>query len=184
MLIFGKAKGEKYHSRTIEMATYEYDDFRFVTEGILTDYRFKEYHLATDEKKSPGILHQLIIHLLVNKTNLEIGDLHVKMPVIPSEYCLETINCLDPVKGLRITGGFTSKVKDIAGGDKGCNHLVALLTSMGPSIVQGYGAYYDYKIPRFIADNFEMLVNTCRTWREGGPLVNILREKIKAEHME
>jgi hypothetical protein len=179
MLIFGKPRGEKYHSRAIEMATYEYDDLRFVTEGILTDYRFKEYHLATDEKKSPGILHQMIIQLLVNKTNLEIENLHVEMPVIPSEYCLETINSLDHVKGLRITGGFTSKVKDIAGGVKGCNHLVALLTSMGPSIIQGIGAYYDHKIPRFLPENFEIIVNTCRTWREEGPMVNMLREKSK-----
>jgi hypothetical protein len=181
MLVFGKAKGEKYHTRTIKMITYEYDDLRFAVVGSLTDRRFKEYQLALSEKKSPGIIHQMIIHLLVNKANLEIEDLHVKMPVIPSKDCMETINSLAPVRGLRITHGFTSKVKDIAGGVKGCNHLVALLTSMGPSIIQGSGAYYDHKIPRFLLHNFKLLMNTCRTWREGGSLVNLLKEKNKTE---
>ena len=35
MSIFGKPKGEKYHTRTIEMSTYKYDDLRFAVEGIL-----------------------------------------------------------------------------------------------------------------------------------------------------
>jgi hypothetical protein len=175
MSLFGKPKGEKYHTRTIEMNTYEYDDLMFVIEGCLTDHRFKEYQLATGEKKSPGIMHQMIIHLLVSKTNLEIKDLHVEMPAVPLEECRETINSMEPVKGLRITGGFTSKIKDIAGGDKGCNHLVALLTAMGPSIIQGYGSYYDHKIPGFLLDNFKILMNTCRIWREGGPLINFLK---------
>jgi hypothetical protein len=177
MSLFGKPKGEKYHTRTIEISTYEYDDLSFAVEGSLADHRFKEYQLGSGEKRLPGILHQMIIHLLVNKTTLEIEDLHVEMPVVPTEACLETINSLDPVKGLGITGGFTSKVKNIAGGDKGCNHLVALLTSMGPAIIQGYGAYCDHKVPGFLLDHYNMLINTCRTWRAESPLVKGLKEK-------
>lgn len=176
MSIFGKPKGEKYHTRTIEISTYKYDDLRFAVEGILTDYRFKEYQLGSGEKRLPGILHQMIIHLLINKTTLEIEDMHVEMPAVPTEACLETINCLNPVKGLNITGGFISKVKDIAGGNKGCSHLVALLTSMGPAIIQGYGAYYDHKVPGFLLDNYAMLINTCWTWRAEGPLVKKFKE--------
>ena len=177
MSFFGKPKGEKYHTRTIEMSTYEYDGLRFAVEGSLTDRRFKEYQLAIGEKRTPGIIHRMIIHLLVNKTTLEIEDLHVEMPVVPADACMETINSLDAVKGLRITGGFTSKVRDIAGGIKGCNHLVALLTSMGPAIIQGYGAYCDNKFPGFLLDNYSMLLDTCRTWRAEGPLVKELKER-------
>jgi len=182
MLVFGKPTGEKYHTRTIEMNTYDYDDLRLVVEGCLTDRRFKEYQLATGEDRSPGILHQMILYLLVNKTSLEIEDLQVEMPVLPREDCLETINSMDPVKGLKIRGGFTSKVRDIGGGTKGCNHLVALLTAMGPSVMQGYGAYHDHHIPHFLLENFQILVNTCRTWREEGPLVEILKEKQEARN--
>jgi len=65
MSLFGKPNGKKYHTRTIEVNTYEYDEQRLVVEGCLTDHRLQEFYLATGEKRSPGILHQMIIHLLV-----------------------------------------------------------------------------------------------------------------------
>jgi len=179
MSLFGKPKGKKYHTRTIEVNTYEYDEQRLVVEGCLTDHRLQEFHLATGEKRSPGILHQMIIHLLVNKTTLEIEDLHVEMPVVPREECLETINSLETVKGLKITSGFTSRVKTLVGSGKGCQHLLALLTSMGSSTIQGYAAYKLQGSPRLISDMIGMLVNTCWTWRAEGPLINFIKEKIK-----
>jgi len=176
MNIFGKPKEDKYHKRAIEVSTYEYDDLRFAVEGILTDHRFKEYQLGSGAKRSPGILHQMLIHLLINKTNLKIEDIHVEMPVVPTEACLETIHCLDLIKGLSISGGFTSKVKNIAGGNKGCSHLVALLISMGPAIIQGYGAYYDHKVPGFLRDNYNIVIDTCWLWRADGPLVKSFKD--------
>ena len=181
MLIFGKPRGEEYHSRTIETGTYDYDDARFVTEGILTDRRFKAYHLATGDEKQPGILHQMAVRLLVGKADLVIRDLEVEMRVIPREECREMTHCLDPVKGLRIVGGFTAKVREIAGGDKGCSHLVALMTALGPAVIQGYGAYCDHNIPDFVLDHYEFLMNTCRNWREDGPLVAMLKVKREAK---
>ena len=181
MSLFGKPKGKKYHTRTIEVSTYEYDEQRLVIEGCLTDHRLQEFHLATGEKRSPGILHRMIIRLLVDKKTLDIEDLHVEMPDVPREECLETINSLEPVRGLRITGGFTSKVKALVGSGKGCNHLVALLTSMGSSTIQGFAAYKLQKSPRFISEMIPMLENTCWTWRTGGFLINFIKEKIETE---
>jgi hypothetical protein len=180
MSLFGKPKGKKYHTRTIEVDTYEYDEQRLVVAGCLTDHRWQAFHLATGEKRSPGILHQMIIHLLVSKKTLEIEDLHVEMPAVPREECLETINSLATVKGLRITGGFTAKVKALVGNGKGCNHLVALLTSMGSSAIQGYAAYRLQKSSGFITDMLSMLTNTCWTWREGGPLIKFVKERMKS----
>jgi hypothetical protein len=176
MSLFGKPHGKKYHTRTIEVNTYEYDEQSLVVEGCLTDHRLQEYHLATGEKRSPGRLHQMIIHMLVNKTTLEIEDLHVEMPTVPREECLETINSLDAVKGLRITRGFTSRVKALVGSGKGCNHLVALLTSMGSSTIQGYAAYRMQESPRFTSDMINLLEDTCWTWRKEGSLMNFIKK--------
>jgi len=184
MGLFGKPKGKKYHTRTIEVNTYEYDDQRLAVEGCLADHRLQEFHSAKGVKRPPGILHQMIIHLLVNKTTLKIEDLHVEMPAVPREECLETINSLEPVKGLKITSGFTSKVKTLVGSGKGCQHLVELLTSMGSSTIQGYAAYKLQGSPGFISDMINMLVNTCWTWRAEGPLINFIKEKIEAERKE
>jgi hypothetical protein len=126
----------------------------------------------------------MIIHLLVNKTTLEIEDLHVEMPAVPREECLETSNSLETVKGLKITSGFTSRVKTLVGSGKGCQHLLALLTSMGSSAIQGYAACKLQESPRFISDMIPMLVNTCWTWRAEGPLINYIKEKIDTERKE
>ena len=184
MDLFGKPKGKKYHTRTIEVNTYEYDEQRLVVEGCLTDHRLQKFYLATGEKRSPGILHQMTIHLLVNKTTLEIEDLHVEMPAVPREECLETSNSLETVKRLKITSGFTSRVKTLVGSGKGCQHLLALLTSMGSSAIQGYAACKLQESPRFISDMIPMLVNTCWTWRAEGPLINYIKEKIDTERKE
>ena len=184
MRLFGKPKGKKYHTRTIEVNTYEYDEQRLVVEGCLTDHRLQESHLATGEKRSPGMLHQMIIHLLVIKATLEIEDLHVEMPAVPREECLETITSMEPLKGLRIVSGFSSKVKALSGHGKGCNHLVALLTSMGSSAIQGYAASKEEESPILISDLINMLENTCWTWRAEGPLINFINEKIEADRKE
>jgi hypothetical protein len=59
------------------------------------------------------------------------------MPTIPYEACLETLECLNQLKGMPIVAGFTAKVKRQVGGRKGCCHLVSLLTAMAPAAVQG-----------------------------------------------
>ena len=177
MSLFGKPTGKKFNTRAIQVTAYDYDERRFVVEGCLTDHRLQEFHLATGEKRSPGIMHHVIIHLLVNKTTLEIEDLHVEMLAAPREECLETINSVEPVRGLRITGGFTSKVKALVGEGRGCNHLVALLTSMGPSAMQGYYAYKLQGPPRSISAIINKVVNSCWTWRADGPLINLIKEQ-------
>ncbi|PKN71265.1 MAG: hypothetical protein CVU54_02250 [Deltaproteobacteria bacterium HGW-Deltaproteobacteria-12] len=181
MNVFGKPRGKKYHTRTIEASTYEYDEKRLVVEGCLTDQRIQESYLGTGEKKEPGILHQMIIHLLVNKATLEIEDLHVEMPCVPRRECLETINSLEQVKGLRIAGGFTLKVKALVGRGQGCSHLVALLTAMSASAVQGYAAYKLQNPAGFSTEMGLLLEDTCWAWRAEGELIKALKERIKAK---
>lgn len=37
-----------------------------------------------------------------------IEDIEVKMPALPNEFCIETIKCLEPLKGMEIASGFTA----------------------------------------------------------------------------
>jgi hypothetical protein len=177
MNFFEKPAGKKYHTRTIEVNTYEYDEQRLVVEGCLTDHRLQEYYKVTGEKRPPGILHQMIIHLLVGKTTLEIEDIHVEMPAVPNAECPKTINSLEHVRGLRIAGGFTLKVKALVGRGRGCSHLVALLTAMGSSAIQGYAAHKLQGPAGFTPDMIQMLTDTCWAWRADGPLITSLEEK-------
>jgi len=175
-----QAKGKKLHTRNIEVTTYDYDGQRIIIKGFLKDERFQESHLVSGEKFPRGVIHHMSIGLLVNCSNLMIEDIDVDLISVPREVCRETLGCLASVKGLIITRGFTSKVKKLAGGKKGCTHLVELLLSMAPAAIQGFAAYQAQKPSGLDRDNLNMmamyLVNTCHVWRDDGPLMNSFKK--------
>jgi predicted nuclease of predicted toxin-antitoxin system len=177
-----ESKGEKLHTRDIQVTTYAYDEQRIIIEGSLKDDRFVQSYSFTGEKFFSGVIHHMIIRLLVNCSNLVIEDVDVEMKSVPREVCRETINCLEPIKGLIITKGFTAKVKKIAGGKRGCTHLVELIQTMAPTAIQGFAAYRSRKPTVYDPDRAKMilafLVDTCRIWREDGPLIEMFKKNL------
>jgi hypothetical protein len=178
----GKSKGKKLHTRNIEVSTYAYDGQRIIVEGSLRDERFQESHVISGETFPSGVIHHMAIRLLVNCSNLLIEDIEVDLTSVPREMCRETIDCLAPIKGLTITRGFTAKVKKLAGGNKGCTHLVELILAMAPAVFQGFGAHQSQKPSNVDSDHAKMilqfLVNTCRIWREDGPVMEKFKKKL------
>ncbi len=168
---FDKTKNRKIHSRKIEITTYEGGSpDSFIVEGVLKDDRLMDSYRPTGQIKPVGTIHHMIIRLEVKGPNLLIEDIQVEMPTLPNEFCIETMDCLDPIKGMSIVSGFTSKVKNVAGGVKGCVHLLALLTTMAPAAFQGVFSVMEKDLnPSFVEDR---LKNTCRVWRENGPIMN------------
>lgn len=177
-----KSKGKKVHTRNIEVTTYAYDGQRVIVEGSLKDERFQHSHMVTGETFPSGVIHHMVIRLLVNCSNLLIEDLDVELLSVPREVCRETIDCLAPMKGLTITKGFTSKVKKLAGGNKGCTHLVELIVAMAPAVFQGVGAHQSQKTSAFDSERAQRIVqyltNTCHGWREDGPFVEMVKKKL------
>lgn len=175
-----QSKGKKIHTRNIEPTTYDYDGQRIIVEGFLKDDRFQESSLVTGEKYPSGVIHHMSIRLLVNCSNLVIEDIDVDLISVPREVCRETLECLAPVRGMIITRGFTAKVKKIAGGKRGCTHLVELLLAMAPAAIQGFAAYQVQKPSGPDKEHLNMmkmyLVNTCYVWREDGPLIGSLKK--------
>ena len=119
------------------------------------------------------------IQMLVKTSEIKIVDLHVKMSAAPhDDLCREMETSLDEIKGLVIAPGFTSKVKKIAGGVKGCVHLTTLLLSMAPAALQGYWTFQSRNKQR-VDDSTRInqyLIDTCRLWRKDGPLVKELEK--------
>ena len=138
---YWKAKKDKLHTRTIEISSYEYEEQKLIVEGFLRDDRFQESRIITGERFTAGIIHHMSIRLLINCSNMVIEDIDTEFLSVPREICHETINCLASIKGLSIARGFTAKVKKIAGGNKGCTHLLELLLAMAPAAIQGYASY-------------------------------------------
>jgi hypothetical protein len=179
-----KSKGKKLHARKIEVSTYNYDGQRLIVEGVLKDDRFQVSYVFTGETFPRGVFHHMAVRLLVNCSNLMIEDVDVELLFVPREVCREMIDCLAGIKGLTITKGFTLRVKKIAGGKKGCTHLVELLQAMAPAVFQGVGAFRSQKPSDIDQDHAKMmvkyLVNTCLTWREDGPVVEVFKKTLEA----
>ncbi len=177
-----KSKGKKLQTRKIEITTYDYDGKRVIVEGFLKDERFQKTHTITSETRPKGIIHHMYIRLLVNCSNLSIEDVDVDLISVPREVCRETIDCLAPIKGLTIAKGFTLTVKKVAGGNKGCTHLVELLQAMAPAVFQGVRTHQSQKPPAFDSDQakklIQYLINTCHGWREDGHFVEMLKKKL------
>lgn len=180
----GQPKGKKLHTRQIETSTYECANGKMIVEGILSDKRFQTSYTVTGEIFPEGTIHHMAITLLVDSTNLLIEDIKTELIATPREVCRETLDCLAKIKGLTITGGFTRKVKNIAGGKKGCAHLVELMQAMAPAAFQGFAAYRSRDPQGFSLEGAQaalgLLANTCHVWRDDGPLAEMISRKTTA----
>ncbi len=170
-------KGQKIHTRRIDIATYEGGPDSVIVEGILRDERLFRSYPLTGEVLEPGTVHHMIIRMEVRGPQLTIVDIEVEMPTTPHELCVQVRECLAPVKGLSIVAGFTARLKKIAGGPRGCTHLVSLLTAMAPAAVQGSWSAMTRQ-PLNSKDHIPMVIkrvqNSCWLWREDGPLIEKL----------
>jgi hypothetical protein len=177
-----ESKGKKLRTRKIEVSTYEYDEQRVIVEGSFKDGRFRKSYIITGEISPSGLIHHMTIRLLVNCSNRMIEDVGVNLTSFPMEECRETIGSLAPIKGLTITKGFTLKVKQMVGGNKGCTHLVELLQAMAPAVVQGVNTHQSQIPSSFNTDRTQRmlknLINSCYAWKEDGPLVKRLQKNI------
>jgi hypothetical protein len=172
--------GQKIHTRQIDIATYEGSGDAIIVEGTLRDERLFDSYMATGGKRPPGTIHHMIIRMVVRGPRLVIEDIEVEMPTIPHDACIETLACLDPIRGMSIVSGFTAKVKALVGGTKGCYHLSCLLNAMAPAVVQG--AWSALAREPIDLDNYkqmglERVKNTCWVWREDGPLIQQWRAR-------
>jgi hypothetical protein len=187
MITIKDRKQQQVHNRKIDIYTYEYDQTAVVVEGRLTDNRFRSTFYFNGDSRPPGIVHDMIIRMIVRGPNLTIEDIDVEMVGVPRDVCRQTRGSLEPVKGMKISSGFTEKVKAKVGGAKGCSHLVALLLAMAPAAIQGsWTAVTQHPIdPTNYSDKaLEFLENTCWIWRADGELMKETREKLTAKKIE
>jgi Protein of unknown function (DUF2889) len=179
MIRIDKTKKQKIHTRRIDIATYEGGSDSIIVEGVLTDERLKTSFRPSGESYPPGTVHHMIIRLEIRGPELVIQDIDVEMKTFPRQECLETLDSLQPLKGLKIVSGFTARVKDLVGGAKGCAHLVALLTAMAPAAVQGAWAAMTRKPgdpATLLPGAVERIKNTCWVWRSDGPMMKDIQQ--------
>lgn len=179
MNLVESCRGRKVHTRNIEISTYEYDEQHIAVEGVLKDDVLIPLYVSGKERQ-PHTPHHMIIQILIECSAFTVKGLHVEMPTIPYEWCKETIDSLNAIKGLKIEPGFTSKVKKLLREGKSCLHLTTLFLAIVPTVMQGYWTFNARKpgagdVPSGIIEDY--LVDTCWVWRRDGPRVKYLKKK-------
>ncbi len=182
--------GEKVHTRTMEMSTHAVDASRMLCTGHFRDVRLKPSTGFNGRLFEAGDLHNLQIHVLLKLPGLVIEDIEVAINTVPMDDCNSLAHSLDAVIGISIGRGFTGAIKNAAGGTRGCTHLVHLLTTMAPAILQGYWALLDTESRKSgalvhgrAASGTVFLKDSCHAWREEGAAFQALQEIARTESL-
>jgi hypothetical protein len=173
------------HERSITVKTFETGDNRIRMEGTLTDDRFcPSFLYSIMNFIEPGRIHCITVVMELTLPQLIIEKAEARMSTVPVAYCREVEGIVKQLVGLRMTRGFTNKIRDVLGGRKGCLHMNQLIMAMSAAAVQGSYAYYTrvredgrIKSPEF---DGSIILNSCHIWREGGPFASRLEEMKKA----
>jgi hypothetical protein len=167
---------ELVHNREISIRTFDLGNHSILVKGSLIDRQLRPW--PNEVRKKPKTVHDMVIQIKVKGPEMLIEQAEATMPHHPRDECLVVLPWIRNLKGLKITPGFSLKVKKAIGGTKGCAHLMSLVTAMGPSAVQGYWAAYGVEEEKVTLrlQAVKNIINTCYLWREDGPLVKALRE--------
>lgn len=177
-------KGDPIHSRILDFKAYPLDEERVIVAGRLKDERFVPFYDEAGHLAKEGVIHEMLIYLLIGGMPLIILEADAEMPHVPRDLCAETRESIRRVVGMEIKSGFSEKVHKLIGNVEGCAHLTHLLVVMVQAALHGYWAHKLSKprpIPRSLneIEGFAYLVNSCRLWRENGPIIQEIKEMIE-----
>jgi hypothetical protein len=177
-------KGDPIHSRILDFRTYSLDGERVIAVGKLRDERYLPFYDSVGQAGKEGVIHEMHLYLLIGGTPLLILEADAEMPHVPHRPCMETRESIRRIVGLEIKSGFSEKVHKLIGNVEGCAHLTHLLVVMVQAAIQGYWAQKMSKrrpVPRSLdeIEDLNYLVNSCKLWREDGPIIEEFREIIE-----
>jgi hypothetical protein len=152
--------------------------------GRLKDERFLPFYDEAGQLAKGGVIHEMLLYLLIGGMPLIILEADAEMPQVPHDLCTETRESIRRVVGLEIKSGFSEKVHKLIGNVEGCAHLTHLLVVMVQAALHGYWAHKMSKprpVPRSLneIEGLPYLVNSCRLWREDGPIIEEIKEMIE-----
>ena len=158
------------HTRVLQLRGYEREDGLIDIEAHMTDtkpYTFSNSERGTIPAGDP--LHDMSLRLTIDHA-LTIVAVQAAMDSTPHTVCPAIIPNFQRLVGISIAKGFLKAAAQQLGGIDGCTHLRELLQQMGTVAYQTMFSVQGHKKtaePRRIP---AMLLNTCHTYSETGPL--------------
>ena len=168
-------KQPELHTRNIRLTTVPHDNDCVIVHGELRDERCVPIIDIFGANIDPGTIHHITATFLIAPDPLRIIKAEAGMPTVPLTDCPGTLDHISQLEGLKISAGFSKKIRKIIGGSDGCAHLCTLITTMGTEIIHGAMTWKRHQdrvsgqlspLPRQSQD---FVVDSCRIWKKGGP---------------
>jgi len=164
----------KIHTRNISLTTYPCTKDRVLVQGILKEQRYIRVFDVTGKARAPGTVHNMSVTLLIAPNPLTIVQAEAEMLTVPMAECPATLDLVEQLIGVEIKSGFSSQIRKIMGGNRGCTHLCTLVVAMGQEIFQGWLAQKRSKkaplpVSLDAVEEKEFLIDSCRMWKKDGP---------------
>jgi len=174
------------HTRDYQVRAFKVDDATIRLVGAVRDTKPPGLYIEDDPEPLP--IHHMVVELTVAWPELTITGAGAVFEVHPQTMCPAIAPRYGDLVGLSIARGFSSKVRSLFGGPRGCTHVTALLMAMAPVAVQCNWSMRVAKQremgdpPRgdITPEMREMLIapnlNTCHVWDEESDFVANLRD--------
>ncbi len=174
----------KIHTRDIRLTTYPHANSCVLVQGILKDQRYIPVFDVTGKAKAPGTVHHMSVTLLIAPNPLTIVQAEAEMLTVPMAECPATLDLVEQLVGVEIKSGFSTQIREIMGGNRGCTHLCTLVVAMGQEIFHGWLTQKrSQKAPLPVSlDAVEekgFLIDSCRMWKKDGPKMREIQKAMK-----
>lgn len=172
----------RIHTRRYEVRAFRKADDCLMLRGVVVDEKPVGLYIESDP--DPLWMHHMILDLEIHFPTLVIQKANVQFNEHPHLGCTGIVDHYKKLEGMSITRGFTSKVKELFAGPRGCTHTTALLQAMAPVAVQ---SMWSMRVASARAHGVSLEsmgdgpqtaspVNTCHMWEESGELATAMRE--------
>lgn len=122
------------HDREYRVRAYRLSAERILIRGAVRDQKPPGLYISYDP--DPITVHHMVVEMEVAFPALQIERAEVVFETFPHETCGSITDHYRQLEGLPIARGFSSRVRELFGGPRGCTHTTALLLAMGPVAVQ------------------------------------------------
>jgi len=182
-------KQSKIHTRNISLTTYPCTDSCVLVQGILKEQRYIRVFDITGKARAPGTVHNMSVTLLIAPNPLTIVQAEAEMLTVPMAECPATLDLVEQLIGVEIKSGFSSQIRKIMGGNRGCTHLCTLVVAMGQEIFQGWLAQKRSKeaplpVSLDAVEEKEFLIDSCRMWKKDGPKMREMQLAIEKKRKQ
>jgi len=155
------------NSRQISMRCYE-DGESVEVVGRLTDTRHWASILGPE-----GVIHDMELRLKVELATFTVTAVKAAMYAHPHEECSDIVGAFQQLVGISVMRGYTKKVQELLGRERGCSHLEFMARAVGPVVIQAATSVATRN--RLETDPGgehtpgPWMKNTCHIWAEDGP---------------